>query len=189
MPPVISPAEVQTRATFLALMWALSRPGLPQEMPRHDSANGLSNFIAVGNALLDLETSFYTRHPELAQHLGRTGARLVEPARAAYLFFPQLEDHDLADVEQAAVGDYLYPDRAATLVIACNQHELGAARLRLSGPGIPDVLQVHIGGLPGEFWPLRESRLHYPLGWDLFLLSQQHVIGLPRTTRVAWEAC
>ena len=193
MPPIISPAETQTRSMFLALMWSLSRPGMPGEMPAaspygaYAEDGELSHFISVGRALLDLETSFYTPHPGLAQALAHTGARATPPAKAAYLFFPRLRELDLPDVEQAATGDYLYPDRAATLIIGCKLQAPDALQLRLSGPGVHRQMDVRVGGLLPAFWPLRERRLRYPLGWDAFLLSQNHVIGLPRTTRVDLE--
>ena len=90
-------------------------------------------------------------------------------------------------LEQASVGDYLYPDRSATLVIGCKWKDPTGARLRLSGPGIPQQTRVQIGGLPDAFWSLRERSSRYPLGWDIYLLSGRYVIGLPRTTRVEME--
>ena len=53
--------------------------------------------------------------------------------------------------------------------------------------GVHDTVSIHVGGLPHNFWSLRERKLHYPLGWDLFLMSQHYVIGVPRTARVEME--
>jgi alpha-D-ribose 1-methylphosphonate 5-triphosphate synthase subunit PhnH len=187
MIPIISPLEAQTRSTFLALMWAFSRPGRLYEMPSDGPAGVAHHCALIGKTLLDLETSFYTPDPELAQELALTGARTYASNHAAYLFFPSLTEQDLPLLEQASNGDYLYPDRSATLVIGCRWKDPHGARLRLSGPGIAQQTRAQIGGLPEAFWALREAHSRYPLGWDIYLLSGHYVIGLPRTTRVEME--
>lgn len=170
--------EARTRETFLALMWALSHPGrahtLPQDAPLH----------AIAETLLDLETSYYTPDADLSAALARTGARELEPDRAAYHFYPALTDDLLEIVRQASVGTMLYPDQAATLVIGCR---FGSGRdLTLSGPGIPagETVSIQVGHLPDGLWMLRDEKIHYPLGWDVFLIDGDQVVGLPRTTQV-----
>jgi len=85
-------------------------------------------------------------------------------------------------LREAPIGTYLYPDRSATLVIGC-RFELGQL-LRLSGPGIQGQSEIDIAGLPEEFWLLRASACAFPLGWDVILVADAEVIGLPRSTRV-----
>jgi alpha-D-ribose 1-methylphosphonate 5-triphosphate synthase subunit PhnH len=187
MIPIISPLEAQTRSTFLALMWAFSRPGRLQELPPDGDGDVVANCALIGKTLLDLETSFYTPHPGLAQTLALTGARANSAAHAAYLFFPTLNEQDLPVVEQASNGDFLYPDRSATLVIGCEAHTANGLHLCLSGPGLQRPAYLQIGGLPVDFWTIRQRVSRYPLGWDIYLLSGHYVIGLPRTTRVEME--
>ena len=57
------------------------------------------------------------------------------------------------------------------------------AALRLSGPGIAGTAQLAVGGVDPAFWPLR-ARAAYPLGWDLFLVGEGEVVGIPRSTLV-----
>lgn len=172
-----TPQEARTRETFLALMWALSNPGRAQIIPYTDS------FIAIGDSLLDLETSYYTPDANLAAALQRTGARALEPERAAYHFYPQLTALD--GVEAASTGTMLYPDQAATLLIGC-AFDAGQT-LRLTGPGIATSLNIRVNGIDPAFWSLRQQVNHYPLGWDVFLIAGQQVIGLPRTTQILSE--
>jgi len=176
--PQMPPSEARNHATFQALMWALSHPGRTQLIPE----TGERAFVAVAEALLDLETSFFTPHAELSQALARTGARSLAPDRARYHFFRALGLDDREVLRAVSVGTYIAPDDSATLVIGA---VLGRGQtLRLSGPGIREAAELRVEGLPAWFWELRAEAIRYPLGWDIFLLNENRVVGLPRTTIV-----
>ena len=187
MPPIQTAFEAESRECFHALMWALSYPGQLMTLPTANDANSLAAFATVGRTLLDLETSFFTNDTALRVELERTGSTMRAVADAAYLYFPQLAEADLPLVEQANVGDETYPDNGATLVIGCQLNGSHAVKLRLRGPGIQGETILAVAGLPAAFWQLREQRIRYPLGIDLFLLDGSTVVGLPRTTRIAYE--
>ena len=94
--PIYTADEARDRETFLALMWSLSYPGRIQALP--GAANTYDSFVHIGQALLDLESSFYTPDAALASALGATGARALPPTDAAYHFYPALTDaahHDI----------------------------------------------------------------------------------------------
>lgn len=181
--PAYTAEEARSRETFLALMWSMSYPGRIYTLP----AQGLDAFAAIGDTLLDLETSFYTPDAVLAGHLGRNGARHLEPERASYHFYLVLQTHTLETVKQASIGTLLYPDQSATLIIGC-QFGTGA-KFQLTGPGIPANTSqtIEIAGIPDEFWSLRASANRYPRGWDIMLVADGQVISLPRTTEIRVE--
>ena len=156
-------------------------------LPVTNDTHSLAAFAMVGRTLLDLETSFFTHDAVLRVELERTGSTMRAVTDAAYLYFPQLTEADLPLVEQATIGDETYPDNGATLVIGCRLNGPHAVNLRLSGPGIQGETTLCVAGLPPAFWQLRERRIRYPLGIDLFLLDGPTVVGLPRTTRIAYE--
>jgi alpha-D-ribose 1-methylphosphonate 5-triphosphate synthase subunit PhnH len=131
---------------------------------------------------MDIEASFWSSDPKLAQHLARTGARNLAPDRADFLFFPSLRPEHLARVEEAKVGTMIRPDHSATLVVGCSLGE--GLVLSLSGPGVRDCETVRVGGLPETFWALRKGQRRYPLGWDVFLIDNGRLLGLPRSTTV-----
>lgn len=174
--PLMTAPEERQYGVFTALMWALSYPGRLQRLP----AAGRAALLAVGETLVDLETSFYSPDAGLAAELAHTGGRARPPELAAYQFYPHLDGAALAAIERAPLGSYVEPEAAATLVIACppgvNQ------TLVMRGPGINGLIEAHIGGLPEPFWALRARLPAYPLGWDCFLLLDDMVLGLPRTT-------
>ncbi len=171
-------AEARMRDTFTALMWSLSYPGRIHILP----AAGQVAFEVVAEALVDLETSFYTPHPEFARAIGQLGARMHPPQSALYQFYPTLCEDDLVTLRMAPVGTYAYPDASATLVLGCNFDE--GQRLRLRGPGVDGAIHLTVGALPTAFWALRAEMIRYPLGWDVFLVMNDWIVGLPRTTQV-----
>lgn len=171
--PVYSLQEARDRDTFLALMWSLSYPGRLQSLPTDP-------WLAISTALLDLETSFYTPDAMLNTQLLRTGARALAPDIAAYHLYPTCDEAALSGIRAASVGSALYPDTAATLVIACS---LTTGRtMRLRGPGIQNTINLQTT-LPAAVWDLR-ARHRFPLGWDIFLVDSHQVVGLPRSTTI-----
>jgi len=178
-----TPQEAQGRQAFLALLWAASHPGRWQSLPSSAPA-----CLALGQALLDLETSFYTTDEALAHGLARTGARALPPERADYLFFPAFSADHLQAIDQAQRGTLLYPDSAATLFIGLPEPRNEVIRLRLRGPGVDGQIDVELWGVPSALWTLR-AQARYPLGWDIFFIEAKHgqVLGLPRSTQISQE--
>lgn len=176
--PRMTPADTRAHQTFIALMWALSYPGRAYPLP----AAELSAFVAISEALIDLETSFYTPDAALHQQLVRSGARSRPVDQAVYQFYPTLDDTGLRALRAAPVGTALAPDQSATLVIGCEL--TGGQRLRLRGPGIADATNLHVAGVPDDLWTLRNTACRFPLGWDLFLVADNLVAGVPRTTHL-----
>jgi alpha-D-ribose 1-methylphosphonate 5-triphosphate synthase subunit PhnH len=91
----------------------------------------------------------------------------------------------LHELEQ---GSDAYPDQSATCVIDVaslnSAHEDGA--WELTGPGIQSTQALSVQGLTPDFtsqWAANQAR--FPRGVDVFLASESHLAGLPRTTRIA----
>jgi alpha-D-ribose 1-methylphosphonate 5-triphosphate synthase subunit PhnH len=179
--PVYTPDEARDRETFHALMWAFSYPGRIRQIS--DATHTHDTFRAIGSALLDLETSFYTPDAALAEELLRTGARHLPSNQAAYHFYPALDDAAMESITRASVGTMLRPDESATLIIGCAF--ASGSLFTLQGPGINKAQEIRLGGVPARFWWLRTRTIRYPLGWDVYFVDHGSVIGIPRTTTVA----
>lgn len=179
--PTLSEAEARNRQTFLALMWSLSHPGRIHEFDASQK-HLPDNLAAIGDCLLDLETTFFTPDPLLARRLEQTTARPAPAEEAAYHFYPQVRGQDLDAIKRAPVGDMLYPDRAATLILGCSLAQ--GMELMLSGPGIKTQKSIRVHYLPTDLWALRKQTLRYPIGWDMFLVDKNRVMGIPRTTLI-----
>jgi alpha-D-ribose 1-methylphosphonate 5-triphosphate synthase subunit PhnH len=182
--PTLSYLEARTQKTFTALMWSLAHPGEAQILEaRPGDVSGLET---IAEALLDLETTFYTSSSALEEPIKRTGANAATSDQAAYHFHLEITPGVLFQFESARVGTPLYPDESASLILACSQDS--GVQLHLTGPGIPGERTVRALGVPLEFWKLRMRKVNFPLGWDVFLVSRVaagvQVIGIPRSTRV-----
>ena len=171
--PAPSDFEARTNATYDALMWALSRPGLPRDLP----APGQAGLV---EALIDRECNVHCAEGDLSEVAARTGAALVTPERADHLFFDTLPGADL--LGQIALGSDLYPDAGATLV--CNGAIGAGQALRLTGPGCNGAVDVVVGGLPDGFWQKRAQVMRYPMGFELFVVDGERVLGVPRSAQV-----
>ena len=183
-PPTLSDTEARAQSAFTALMWSLAHPGEAQMLEaRPGDVSGLET---IADALLDLETSFYTSSSALEEPIKRTGAKGTSSNEAAYHFHLEITPGVLFQLEYARVGTPLYPDESASLILACSQDS--GVQLRLTGPGIAQERIVRALGVPLEFWKLRMRKMNFPLGWDVFLVSRVaagiQVIGIPRSTRV-----
>ncbi len=168
--------EAKTHATFDALMWAFSYPGRIQQFKLEPSETG---FSVIAEALLDLETSAWTNNPDLEQKIRATGAKIKTLEQAQYVFCHEFPTLELLRVIRR--GTPLEPDTSATLILAAGL-ETGQ-KLRLSGAGIQDALEVQID-LPLEFWDVREEVLAYPIGWDVLIVDGSRLLGIPRSTRI-----
>ena len=171
--PTRSLAEVQANTSFAALLWATSRPGIPQVLPSRDE-------VPVIEALLDHECKAYAADPILMPELLRVGAQISEIDEADYVFLGELRSLD--PLQEVRTGSDLYPDKAA-LVIA--RARIGSGQeLRLTGPGVDNEVTLRISGLPDGFWQQRNVLMRYPKGFDLILLDGVNVIAVPRSTIV-----
>jgi alpha-D-ribose 1-methylphosphonate 5-triphosphate synthase subunit PhnH len=177
--PTYTAADAATYATFQALMSALSHPGRGYPLP---TATGTPAIDLIAQTLLDLETTYFTPEADVARLLARTGARARNANEAAYHVYTRVDEAALSMIRHASVGTLAFPDTAATLILGCT---LGAgAALRLAGPGIRTEAHLHVGGLPDDFWAVRQHTNRFPLGWDVFLVDGWQVVGLPRSTSV-----
>ncbi len=169
--PTPSDFEARTNATYDALMWALSRPGLARELPAPGQAG-------VIETLIDRECAVYCEDAGMAELAARTGAEMVAPEKADHLFLTQ-PPVQLMGLRQ---GSDMYPEEGATLVIPAT---FGTGdRLRLTGPGVDGEVEFTLSGITHAFWAERQRVMRYPMGFEVFLLDGTSVIGIPRTTVV-----
>jgi len=178
------------QAAFRGLQNAMARPGLPQTVTRQGqgAVEGLSPAAAATLlCLTDYTTPVWLAHGDehpaaawLAFHTGARTAAKVENAQFAVLALgaaaPLLSDF--------AAGDDCYPDRSATLIVECRDF-INGAKVRLSGPGIHDAVEIAPRGLRPSFWTeMAGNAVRFPLGVDVFLTAADSVIGLPRSSRI-----
>ncbi|QRM33262.1 phosphonate C-P lyase system protein PhnH [Microvirga sp. VF16] len=168
--------DSRTNAAFDELMWALSRPGLVRTLP----AGGLA---VIAESLLDRECSFHIADDvDFEATLKRSGARAVSIGEAEYVFAAIDTADKVAGLAPLCIGTLAHPDESTTLLApAC----LGfGQRLRLTGPGIKDSVTIALNGIDPSFWHMREQAIRYPLGFDVYLVDGDRIVGLPRSTKI-----
>ncbi|WP_413993626.1 phosphonate C-P lyase system protein PhnH [Labrys okinawensis] len=177
---------------FRQLLTALSRPGtavlLRQPAGSPVPLNGTMTAIALtlvdGDCPSWLSRSIATDDVRDYLHL-HTNALLTAEPEAANLAFVG-DPVDLPPLSRFNPGEAASPDKATTVVIRLPSLT-GGRTVTLSGPGIETSAAIAPAGLPDWFWPdWEKNAARYPLGVDVFLTDDTHVIGLPRSTRAEW---
>ncbi len=173
--------------SFRGLLNALSHPGTAEPLfTELTPPTGLTP--ACGAAcltLLDLETSLWLS-PHFSSDVKawlqfHTGCQLTEDPQIANFavipeisFKPHLNEFNRGTPEQ--------PEQSTTVLIQL-QTFVGGESMILQGPGIQNKQTVHLP-VPDSFWQEWQRNTQcYPLGIDIFFLSQNAVMGLPRTTQ------
>ena len=170
--PVPSAFEARCNATFEAVMWALSRPGLSREMPGPGMAQ-------IAEALIDRECAVHCADPALAERLAQLGARLVGLAEADHVFVESVTPELPMLLRQ---GSDLHPEDGVTLIAPAVLGE--GPEIQLTGPGVDGAVRLPVGGLPAGFWQARKRAMRYPMGFELLLVDGARMLGVPRSTTV-----
>lgn len=179
------------QAAFRAVMQALAEPGriLPAGASVGDASPLGPVARAIALSLLDFEVKFHLA-PSLAAAEGditfHTGSRRAERPDEAEFAFVDLA-RDGLDLAGYAQGTPDYPDRSTTVILRVESLTGGPA-LTIRGPGIPGTRTLEIPGLPADFaaqWAANAARS--PLGVDLIVVTNEAVLGLPRSTRILEE--
>ncbi|WP_117194376.1 phosphonate C-P lyase system protein PhnH [Rhizobium terrae] len=167
--------DTRSNATFDALMWALARPGVIQPLP--DAC-----LLLLAESLLDRECTFFSSDDGLGRQIAATGAYPAMLDEAEYVFTSLADGRNVAALSTLLAGNLLYPDASATIFSPAMIDGAGGTRLRLSGPGVNGSIDLVIGDVDRSFWSLRAEAIRYPLGWDVYLLDCDRLVGIPRST-------
>lgn len=175
---------------FRAALKALAEPGLIRSLSTAPTLEGLAPATyALCLALLDVDTplwlapSFDT--PLIRANLAfHCGCPLVERREDAA--FALLGEADLLDLGGFDHGNDRYPDQSCTLLVQLSDLEAGRG-LHWHGPGIKHLRRVNLP-VPTVFWHERQRREAFPRGLDVIFAAGHHLMGLPRSTRIAQES-
>jgi alpha-D-ribose 1-methylphosphonate 5-triphosphate synthase subunit PhnH len=189
MPSPDDPA-MRSQRTFRNLLDAMARPGRIVDLGPAAAAHGLSPAMAaLLLCLADYETPLWlcaSAAPAADWLRFHTGAAVVPNPMTAR--FAVIDSHgDNPPLNAFDPGDDRYPDRSATLLIACPTLVDGTP-VTLSGPGIRNTVTIAPNGLPTGFWNAwRINSQRFPLGVDAILCAGTECIGLPRSARVTTD--
>jgi alpha-D-ribose 1-methylphosphonate 5-triphosphate synthase subunit PhnH len=160
------------------LLWAYSFPAREQRFPPLVQ----DVFYAIGETLIDLDACYYTSDRALENKLARLGGSADSPELAIYQFYPVVNDQALVSLRRACAGALLASEESVSLFLGCDLNN--GPWVEIEGPGLPGKHRKQTGGIPAEFWKLREEICVFPRGWDIFLVSDGCVLALPGNLRV-----
>lgn len=192
MPRGFADATHDAQAVFRSVLDAFSRPGRLQTLAASDGlqapaplSRGLTALLLT---LLDGETRLHLAGPlgsEAAWMYTRfhTGVAVAERAAADFV----AERAADARWDGLQTGSDEAPQQGATLIVEAVS--LAGQALTLSGPGIETTQRMGLCGLPPAFWQQRiEMQRDFPRGVDLLLVCGSQLIGVPRSTRITFDA-
>ncbi|KPB43392.1 Phosphonate metabolism protein PhnH [Pseudomonas savastanoi pv. phaseolicola] len=187
--PALTDPVLDAQRSFRIALKALSGPGMIQTLPtRHQppALQGLDSAThALCLALLDLDTPLWLAPefdtPAIRANIAfHCGSPIVTDRSAAR--FALLDASTVGDLHGFDTGNDRYPDQSCTLLIQLPGLQ-GGQTLAWSGPGIEQQNSVALP-LDEAFWTEREARNVFPCGLDVFFVSGNQMLGLPRSTRV-----
>jgi alpha-D-ribose 1-methylphosphonate 5-triphosphate synthase subunit PhnH len=192
LPAGFADKVLSAQSTFRSVMDAMARPGsvqriaavagTPDTMMRGAAAVALTLFDHDTPIWLDAsmsETShvakwlkFHTSAPVIADSSISSFALIGNP-------------RELPSLDRFAFGSNEYPDRSTTLILQVESLTQGVA-FELSGPGIDGTAMLQAAIQPSDlFERLAVNAALFPRGIDVVLVSDDAVVALPRTTRLA----
>jgi alpha-D-ribose 1-methylphosphonate 5-triphosphate synthase subunit PhnH len=178
----------ESQRTFRALLTALSHPGRIARLPCLPNAPApLSPAAgAVCLTLVDFETPVWLDPPlgsrrevvdYLRFHCGCPIAETPEAARFAVI----ADAGNMPDLDRFDQGSLEYPDRSATLIVQVDGLDESSGK-RLTGPGIAGERRLRVQGPGARFWEFLDgNRERFPLGLDVYCVTDRAAVGLPRT--------
>ncbi len=183
-----------SQGVFRQALQALSHPGrciaVPSDAQVPQGAHPASAAFLLAMLDSDCRVWLSTRlasGPAALWLQFHTGCTVV-PSAADAAFVWVAQGDAMPALHELEQGSDAYPDQSATCVIDVaslnSAHEDGA--WELTGPGIQSTQALSVQGLPPDFtsqWATNQAR--FPRGVDVFLASESHLAGLPRTTRIA----
>jgi alpha-D-ribose 1-methylphosphonate 5-triphosphate synthase subunit PhnH len=182
----------QSQQAFRALLDAMARPGRIVTVDcEAGHPEGLGPALAAALlTLADLDTPVwlgpgYDTEAMKTWLRFHSGAPLT--AKADQAAFALLDGAQMPALESFSLGTDEAPERGATLLVQVPALT-GAAAMTWRGPGIKDGVAVPACGLDQAVWRQRAALgIEFPRGVDLFFGCGRDLIGLPRSTVIAFE--
>lgn len=172
--------------TFRRALTALSEPLRPLVIPAIPAPPGIRSALwALVLTLLDRDVTVFwpgitaTTQSNLMFH---TGTRLTEmPEDADWLVLDVADPKAEQFLSRASIGCHERPDAAATILLLVSND---ATEVLAQGPGFKDPTYLNLQLPESLVTRLIQNNHQYPLGVDCFLVTENSVSGLPRSTHL-----
>jgi alpha-D-ribose 1-methylphosphonate 5-triphosphate synthase subunit PhnH len=192
LPAGFADKVLSAQSTFRSVMDAMARPGSVQRITSvaGTPAPMMRAAAAIALTLFDHDTPVWldplmSETSDVAKWLKfHTGAPVVRDSSVCS--FALIGDaRSLQSLDRFAFGSNEYPDRSTTLILQVESLTEGVS-LVLHGPGIAGTATLRATLQPVDlFERLAINKALFPRGIDVVLVSDDAIVAIPRTTRLA----
>ena len=180
-----------TQQCFKAMLLALARPGTthPLDEPPGTAFSHLSlppPLCAVAHTILDEQVTLApcssNAEAWVEELVASTGSRRAPLAEADYVLDTSVPT--LSQIRRIKQGTLLAPEDGAMLLVWSDQRIAGTAgTVRIAGPGIESSVLCQVSDTLLRLFKRRMAvHFEYPMGFDIFAVSPEGILGIPRTS-------
>ena len=192
LPAGFADKVLSAQSTFRSVMDAMARPGSIQQIAVATGAPSplMRGAAAIALTLFDHDTPVWldpamSGTPDVTKWLKfHTGAPVI--ADASICSFALIGDaRALPALDRFAFGSNEYPDRSTTLILQVESLTEGS-QFELRGPGIDGTAVLRSKFQPADLFDrLAINAALFPRGIDIVLVTDDAIVAIPRTTRLA----
>ncbi|MEJ5284148.1 MAG: phosphonate C-P lyase system protein PhnH [Brevinematales bacterium] len=176
---------IVTQKTFRILMNAMANPGKFYSTIMEEN---LSTLEKICLTLLDHEVRFSivgekVKEENINRIIYLTGSRYTTIEEADYVILNGNAHNEI--LNNVKIGTLEEPENGATLIYNLEKNNLPQVKLKISGPGIKDFMEVNLTGITREeIEKIKKINLSYPLGVDVIFCYEDGIMCLPRSTMI-----
>ncbi len=190
----LSDKVLSAQSTFRSVMNAMAHPGSVHEVAGTIVAPAplMRASAVIALTLFDHDTPIWldrrmSECAEVANWLKfHSGAPVVtKPSLCSFAIVA--DGRALPDLDSFSFGTSEYPDRSTTVILQVESLTLGRP-YELRGPGINGATVLRATVEPKDlFERLAINATLFPRGLDVVLVSDEEIVAIPRTTRLAMQ--
>ena len=172
--------------TFRCALTALAEPLRPLSLPEVTAPEGIGMGLwALVLTLLDHDVTVYW--PDMNESMRanlvfHTGVQIMEePEKADWVVLHSDDLNAESVLDRVSIGTHERPDTATSVLILTSN---ASTDVLAEGPGFENPQELKVKLSKSLVCRLIQNNQKYPLGFDVFLVGEHSVAGLPRSTRL-----
>ena len=172
--------------TFRCALTALAEPLRPLSLPEVTAPEGIGMGLwAMVLTLLDHDVTVYW--PDMNESMRanlvfHTGVQIMEePEKADWVVLHSDDLNAESVLDRVSIGTHERPDTATSVLILTSN---ASTDVLAEGPGFENPQELKVKLSKSLVCRLIQNNQKYPLGFDVFLVGEHSVAGLPRSTRL-----
>lgn len=172
--------------TFRCALSALAEPLRPLSLPEVTAPEGIGTALwAMVLTLLDHDVTVYwpnMNESMRANLVFHTGVQIAEePEKANWVVLHADDPNAESVLDRVSIGTHERPDTATSILMLTSN---ASTDVLAEGPGFENPQELKVELSESLVYRVIQNNQQYPLGFDLFLVGEHSVTGLPRSTHL-----